>query len=139
VADVVVDGPGLGRRDADSPGEPWEWAFAGGIEEAFLLETDLEPLELCLERADALGLDEIDDALQVAAGRIELEVRMSDDGITVGEAESNVGALEEDAAEQRVLPLKAEVEVTGRVAPEVGVFALDPNVTQKQIALDEVA
>ena len=60
VADVVEDGAGLRRDDADAAREARQRALARLVEQALFLEAHLEALELRLERAGALGLHEVD-------------------------------------------------------------------------------
>ena len=67
LADVVEDGAGLRRDDADAcAGSAGSGRLRRLVEQALFAELRLQALELRLERADALGLHEVD---ITAAGR----------------------------------------------------------------------
>ena len=86
------------------------------------LEPRLQPLELRLQRADALGLDEVDVELQVAALLVERDAAVGDDGVAVlDELRRRVrraaAALRRTTARScDVAVLQREVDVAGRRA-----------------------
>src|SRR3974377_1624390 len=60
--------------------EPRKRSLAGLVEQPLLFELCLQPLVFCLERADALRLDEVDVELKLAARLVERNAAVRGDG-----------------------------------------------------------
>ena len=127
----VVDGGAGGRgHDADHARERGQRALAGGIEEALRLEPALELLEGELERAHALGLEQLDHQLVLAPRGVDVEAAEGQHLHAVLGLEAHPPARGRGRARARswaVVVLQREVRVPGAGRAEVGDLALDPD------------
>ena len=110
----VADG-GAGRRgdDPDRPGPERELPLAPVIEKALGLELLLELFESELEGALALGLDEVDVELVVAAGLVDADLAPADDLEPVLELKGDLAGrrLPHDGLDDALVVLEIEEDV----------------------------
>ncbi len=144
VADVVEDGAGGRGDDADAAGEGGQGALAALLEEAFLLQLLAQQLELGVTQADALGLDEVDDDLELAAGFVDGDAAVDDDlgalcQVIDDAGRAEHGGAEQDAAQLSVFVFEGEVGVAGGLSARAGDLAGDPDVAEDDIAFEELA
>jgi hypothetical protein len=132
-AEDVADGRARGRRDdADRPRPEGQLALPLLVEQALGPELLLELLEAELERPLALGLDEIDVELVVAAGLVDADLAPADDLEAVLEVEGDLAGrrLPHDGLDDALLVLEAEEDVPGRGLFVARNLALDPDLGQ---------
>src|SRR5262249_44801329 len=121
-------------------GEERERPLARRVEQPLPLQSRPQPLELELELAHPLGLDQVDVELEAALGLVERDAAVADDRQAVLRHESGAGerAPEHHALRLRRCLRRGEVEVAGGRAREVGALAVDPEVLQELVGLDEL-
>ena len=126
----VADGRAGGRgHDADHAGEGGQRALARLLEETLGLEPALELLEGVLERADPLGLEQLDDQLIFAARGIEIEAAEGEHfhAVLGLEAHAPAAATEEHRAELCRLVLQGEIRMSGAGRAEIADLAFHPH------------
>src|SRR5262249_53181937 len=129
-AEHVADGRAAGRRhDADLARKARQLALARLIEETFGLQARLQLLERQLERAEPLGLQQLDHHLVFAALRVHLDAAEGDHVQAVRRLELDAprAIAEEHGANLRLGVLEREVRVAGAVQAEVRDLAFDPH------------
>ena len=109
-ANVVPDRTAGGCDHGDFGGKAGQFTLAGRLEQAFVLQLQGELLKQQLEFADAFGLGDVCDDLQIAALFVDGYAAVDDDGGAVGEVISAArAAAEHNAAQGCVCFAQAEV------------------------------
>ena len=94
--------------------------------------------------ADALGLDEVDDDLELAACLVHRQAAVEDDLRALGQVVDDASLPylrrpEEDAAQLSAAVLDREVGVAGGLRARTGDLARYPDVAEDEVALEELA